>query len=371
MKIFFSYGRDDNREIVEMIKNSLEAIENDNGKQEFEVWIDHREIEPNNDWRREIYDGVHEANWAMGFFSKHGLRKGGPCLDELQIAINDKKGALSTILLEKNLEKSVPASVASIQWLDMSDWREIKESTPEEFENWYQIKINQIIQTLRDPINHRFSGEIDFLRQLLSPTETTALIGSLTEKFIGREWLRNKLENWRLNEPNSKIFWITGDAGTGKSAFSAWLTHFGGINVISISLCRQDDAQTVETNKIIESLCFQLAARLPDYRSWLLRYVGCPRIKSEKGTIFQLDDNSLQNAREALSKLSNYQSNADKNGNGSLFRNMIIEGLNNHTDGERSKDPYLIIIDGLDEAIKENECEFAEIIAAKRNLLPK
>lgn len=70
MKIFFSYWLDDNREIVEKIKKNLEAIKNDKSTQEFEVWIDNREILPNNDYRCEIYGGVHNTQWIIGYFSR-------------------------------------------------------------------------------------------------------------------------------------------------------------------------------------------------------------------------------------------------------------------------------------------------------------
>ena len=52
-------------------------------------------------------------------------------------------------------------------------------------------------------------------------------IGLLADGFVGREWLHTTLDEWRRHSKDSRLFWLSGAAGTGKSAFAAWLAHRG------------------------------------------------------------------------------------------------------------------------------------------------
>jgi TIR domain len=78
MRIFLSYGHDQNSPLVERIGRDLEAAGH-------EVWIDQSEIKAGEDWRRSIIDGLSDTDWVLGFLSKHSTRDPGVCLDELVI----------------------------------------------------------------------------------------------------------------------------------------------------------------------------------------------------------------------------------------------------------------------------------------------
>jgi hypothetical protein len=66
------------------------------------------------------------------------------------------------------------------------------------------------------------------------------------------------------------MFWITGDPGVGKSAFAAQLTHFGRDKVIAAQFVEWDKPDHRDARRVVRSLAFQLATRLPDYRKLLL-----------------------------------------------------------------------------------------------------
>ena len=51
MRLFFSYGHDENEPIVQMLHQDLIA-------QGFEVWIDRYEIKGGDDWRRKIAEDI-------------------------------------------------------------------------------------------------------------------------------------------------------------------------------------------------------------------------------------------------------------------------------------------------------------------------
>jgi hypothetical protein len=72
---------------------------------------------------------------------------------------------------------------------------------------------------------------------------------------------------WRAD---SRLLWISGAAGTGKSAFAAWLGHRGKVNVIGLNLCSYNKDDRRDAGRVIRTLAFQIATRLPDYRRFIL-----------------------------------------------------------------------------------------------------
>src|SRR5271157_1671385 len=80
MRIFLSYGHDNNEELVRRIKADLE-------KRGHDVWFDKSEIKFGDDWRRSITDGILKSNRVLSFLSKYSTRNPGVCRDEIAIAI--------------------------------------------------------------------------------------------------------------------------------------------------------------------------------------------------------------------------------------------------------------------------------------------
>ncbi|MCH7226862.1 TIR domain-containing protein, partial [Haloferula sp. A504] len=301
LRIFLSYGHDANEELVRRIKADLE-------KRGHDVWFDKNDIKFGDDWRREITDGITGSHRVLSFLSKHSTRDPGVCLDEIAIAIGVKGGNIQTILVESETEVKPPASISHIQWLDMHDWKARKESgsgvPPEHpesghsdsWETWYQAKLAEIIRVVESDESRRFAGEIETLSGHLKPIASDSRISTLLRKgFIGRQWLFDAIENWRnpgtaglptgssesipnLQSPipnlhsstPSRLFWITGDPGVGKSAFAAHLTHFGRDKVIAAQFVEWDKPDHRDARRVVRSLAFQLATRLPDYRKLLL-----------------------------------------------------------------------------------------------------
>jgi len=214
MRVFLSYGHDQNTPLVERISRDLEAAGHG-------VWIDRSEIKAGEDWRRSIVDGLSDTDWVLAFLSKHSTRDPGVCLDELAIALHWRSGAIATVLVEGEGAVEPPVSVSHIQWLDMHDWSARQAGSGMAWESWYRLKLDEILKLLASPATQRFAGEVEELNRRLKPIAQEADIGLLVDGFVGRGWLYTALDEWRRQSKDSRLFWLSGAAGTGKSAFAA------------------------------------------------------------------------------------------------------------------------------------------------------
>lgn len=332
LRIFISYGHDANEELVRRIKADLEERGHD-------VWFDKNDIKFGDDWRRAITDGITDSNRVLSFLSKHSTRDPGVCLDEVAIAISVKGCNIQTILVECEAEVQPPPSIGHIQWLDMHDWKERRTADPVAFDTWYKDRLAEIVRVVESDESLRFAGEIDTLCGYLRPITSDSRISTLLCKgFVGRDWLTKAIERWRIAAaPASRLFWITGKPGTGKSAFAAHLTHkLGKGAVIAVEFCQWHTADHRDAHQIVRSLAFQLATRLPDYRRFLLSLPG-------------------------LSDLD--QKDAD-----GLFDYLLSTPLRTCIQGGRER--HLIVIDALDEAGSTVGNPLVELLVRHTSSLP-
>jgi hypothetical protein len=336
MKIFLSYGHDQNTPIAQRIRKDLEAAGHS-------VWVDSSEIKAGDDWRRSIVSGLSNSDWTLGLLSKHSVRTPGVCLDELAIALHIKGGTIATVLVESEVGVTPPLSVSSIQWLDMHDWAERLSSPSEDGEGWYRSRFEEILRILASPAAQRFAGEIEQLEKKLRPVSQQADIGALVDGFVGREWLKSLLNDWRRNALDSRLYWISGAPGTGKSSFAAWLAHRGDVNVIALTLCRYNIAERRDPARVLRTIAFQIATRLPDYRKLLV---------------------------DRFQKQDPEGSDLDRRSVAGLFDWLLAEPLRFAIDGGRSNDRHLIVIDALDETISNKRSELAEVLAESCQKLP-
>ena len=265
LRIFLSFGHDSNEELACLIRNDLK-------KRGHDVWIDKCEIKGGDDWRRKITDGIIDSHRVLSILSKHSTRDPGVCLDEIGIAIGTMGGNIQTILVEGENEVKPPPTISYIQWLDMHDWKEKRNSGDSVWEKWYQEKLDEIITVVESDESRRFAGEIKTLEEYLKPISSKSRISQLLMKgFVGRAWVVEAIEKWRnAADHSSRLFWIMGAPGVGKSAFAAHLAHYGRDKVIAVQFCEYDKPDHRNAHRIIRTLAFQIATRLPDYRKFLL-----------------------------------------------------------------------------------------------------
>ena len=286
----------------------------------------------------------------LSFLSKHSTRDPGVCLDEIAIAIGAKGGNIQTVLLESEREVKPPPSISHLQWLDMHDWQERRAAGESAWEEWYQAKLAEIVTVVESDESRRFAGEIKTLEDLLKPIASDfaadARIRQLLEKkLVGRTWLFEAVEKWRTTgEQDSRLFWLMGAPGIGKSAFAAHLAHeYGRGTVLAVHFCDWKKPDHRDACRIIRTLAFQIATRLPDYRKLLL-------------TLPIMAELDRKNSAE-------------------LFDGLLTNPLKLSITGGRER--YLIVIDALDEAGSvsatgaDGRNELVEVLARYAGQLPE
>lgn len=331
MKIFFSYPHDDNAPLVDRIKNDLEA----RGHQ---IWFDQDKIKEGDQWRNSITRGILDSESFVAFLSKHSVRDPGVCLSEIAIGLAEKgDGAIVTVLVEPEKEVSAPISVTHIQWLRMEDWPD-KASD----DAWYRTKLDKLIEVIEHPASVSRNEELERLRLALDPLSFNAEIAPHLPHFTGRKWIFERYEKWLAAPLSSPVFRIEGGPGLGKTAIASQLAHASKSSVIAIFFCQYNRGDSRNPLRLIQTLAYQLASRLPDYRMRLLKV---PAIAQPE----------LMTGKDATS----------------LWATLIAEPLAGvGKEGLIGRQRFVIVVDGLDEATDNGKNEIVRLLAEHIPKLP-
>jgi WD40 repeat protein/serine/threonine protein kinase len=104
---------------------------------------------------------------------------------------------------------------------------------------------------------------------LPEPWDFTPFLVAKLKGFIGREWLFQEIEEWRVKGSSSALL-IVGEPGVGKSAILAALVHKNpNRQVLAYHCCRADTPSTLEPAGFVRSLASMFSARLDDYAAML------------------------------------------------------------------------------------------------------
>lgn len=308
-KVFLSYGHDENAEVVEIIYKHLK-------ERGHSPWIDKAEIKAGNDWRDKITQGIIESNDFLAFLSQYSVRVPGVCLDEISIGVSNYNCRVSSILLEKGVVP--PNSVSGIQWLDMSDWREVRDNSSEQVWNKYiEDKMKIIFDIVEDKKNIIISGNIAELQKVLQPlTYSLKMRMLLKDGIVMRKWLIDIIRE----EEKRRAVIICGTPGTGKSVLSAYLCNFATECVASF-FCEWNNSDTKKVRKMLYSIIFQMACTVEDYQ---FRLIGL------------MKERSMQDMSED-----------------EVLNELLLTPLNYLLDGGREH--KFIIFDAIDEVVDDNE----------------
>lgn len=157
----------------------------------------------------------------------------------------------------------------------------------------------------------------------LEPFSYSHEINRLLRDFTGRLRIIGEIDRWVADAGGSKILWITGGPGMGKSALSAWLSEYRAEYIAAHHFCDFNYEENRDPARLVCSLAYQLAASLPEY---------CERLKE-----LPIEDYRRE-----------YSTNAH-----TLLDKLLIQPLaDNFTPPDRS---FVILIDALDEATHGEE----------------
>lgn len=261
LRIFLSYGHDDKAHIALKIKEELQA-------KGHEVWYDLESLKCGMDWEEYIqkgFDWVAEAGTRARFIllmSLHSVRRpDGYCLNELVRALK-KQIPIFPVMIE---ECEPPLSICRIQWLDLQYGHHQGNISGK-----FVDKMRELIQALEDNKND-FEGVLVRLRTILDPIPFEVWTFSHIRRFVGREWVKDKIDRWLANEKTDKIFWITGNPGSGKSALASWLQYYHP-NIKAFFLCKAPSStshgiyEPGDPRWCVRTIAFHLSALLPDYK---------------------------------------------------------------------------------------------------------
>ena len=329
VRLFLSYGHDSNAGLVHKIKEHLI-------QKGFDVWIDTSEIPAGRDWRERIADGLMGSNGVLSFMSEHSMRDPGACLDEIRIAVCLRRAYIRTILLEDESRVRPPALISNMQYIDMSDWRDVPD---DQWDGYFNSKMTELTDGLSDESLAVFNRDMETLASWLRVSDSnTRQQKFLREQFVGRRWLAEQINTWFLHDDNAADhpMMIYGVPGAGKSAFTANMANFNP-DVFASIMFEWNNETLQDPDAVVRLLAYKLAGQLEDYRRMLL--------------------GKLKNDSMAKKLLEEYSG-------GALFDLLITDLLYCCIDEGRQRG--MIIFDALDETSPAT----AEMLFEKSKQLP-
>jgi hypothetical protein len=132
----------------------------------------------------------------------------------------------------------------------------------------------------RSVLDAALQADLVALRAALKPLAFSAEVGSLMGYYVPgtRAWLLKRFDAWlaagaqgggALSVHQSRAFVVAAGPGVGKSTFSAMLCRLRSEAVTAFHFCRYGDAEKAAPRRLLCSLAFQLAQRLPAARAAL------------------------------------------------------------------------------------------------------
>jgi len=316
MRIFISYGHDVFADLPERISADLSALGHN-------VWFDKDRLEVGTDYEARIEEAL---NWCaqvesegcvMLFMTPHSVRRpDGYCLNEVAAAINRRLSIIPVMMVWCE----PPLSICRLQWLDMRDCVPLAQH-----EDRYRSKLSKLIAAAEKGVLD-FEGSQASLLRHLNPIDFSTEIARHVPDFVGREWLFRRIDAWLSDPKGTRIFWLVGGPGVGKSAVAAYLCHTRP-EVGAFHFCSYGHDDKSDPRRCVMSLAYQLSSQLPEYRTHLA---------------------AMDLRAEVLKSAA------------TLFDNLIVQPL---------APPFpapdrmiLIVIDALDEATRNGKNELAEFV---------
>lgn len=185
----------------------------------------------------------------------------------------------------------------------------------------------------------------DQLRKVLQPLTFDAELAEHNDRFVEgtREWILRDIERWRLDVPPraSHCRALLGPPGMGKTAIVARLCHGQPEAVLAVHLCKHNDSRKRDPRRMVRSLAYQMACKLPEY---------CAALEAE------VDD--LRVELDGLSVSA-------------LVDRLLLQPLAATSPPASAVGRSLLVIDALDEAEHDRRNMLLEAVARDFGRLPK
>ena len=319
MKIFISYGHKDAMGFAKYLMNWLK-------EQGYTPWLDLEGIRIGDLFDFRIEDAITASDLMIAILSSSSLKPDGFCRRELLFALH-KEVPILPIRIEFI---TPPIQIMNLHFEDaFPEWKVIANFLPENI---------LIIKSTRKSIIRDWSTSTS-INKWWTKKERINFTPELTrhaKNFVGRDWLFNYINRWlaEKEEPN-KILLIIADPGFGKSALSAQLTNY--INVRSIHFCMSSNSLSCKPHVWVKEVIFQLAAQFENYRKIIESTI---EPKWEEVPVYE------------------------------LFRTLIVDPLNECDKNIEIVDPWIFVIDSLDESIALEGSKIIDLLTEIVHFLP-
>ena len=186
LRIFISYGHDENAELARRLNDDLEA-------RGHETWFDERDIAVASDWEHVIEEGLHWCarpdglRRVMLLMTPHAVRRpDGYCLNEITFAVARSLPIVPVMVVFAE----PPLSIYRIQWLDMQECVPVADRGAQ-----YERAKPRLFEALEQS-NLDFDGNWSHLYHVLAPLDFGVEIARHVPQFAGRQWLLKRIDVW-------------------------------------------------------------------------------------------------------------------------------------------------------------------------------
>jgi hypothetical protein len=329
-RIFLSYAHDDYSDDALQIRKDLE-------KRGHVVWFDVERLREGRDWEARLEDGLRWCDLVLLLMTPHGVRRRDPrdprsrdgyCLNEIAAALFRNKRIIPVLLVSLEPE-GLPPSICRIQYLDLRDAVPITDDR----KAIYQVRLDRLARAIeQDELD--FGGGQARLIRLLKPLDFDDDIRPHMARFHGRKWLFEEIQQWLYGRLESRVFWLTGAPGIGKTAVAARLCHTR--EVLAYHFCKAGHDDKSDPKRVLFSIAYQISQLLPEYERAL------------QGLELEAD----QEARDTLS----------------LFDELVVRPLRSVSEPDG---PRVVIIDAIDEATRKGGNDIARFIRDSWDSTPR
>eukprot|EP00548_Thalassiothrix_antarctica_P010524 CAMPEP_0194160656 /NCGR_PEP_ID=MMETSP0152-20130528/78509_1 /TAXON_ID=1049557 /ORGANISM="Thalassiothrix antarctica, Strain L6-D1" /LENGTH=1402 /DNA_ID=CAMNT_0038870365 /DNA_START=60 /DNA_END=4265 /DNA_ORIENTATION=- len=158
------------------------------------------------------------------------------------------------------------------------------------------------------------------------------------------DWINSSSNNLENNQGNT-VFWLTGDAGTGKSIISAKVLHINyNDSLIGWHFCQHSNPLENTSIAILESMSGIIASRLPAYKT----------------AVTDVEEKALEAAKSKDDSMEFYR----------LLFETPLNNIEQPTDNNGIKCQKLMIIDALDEIQDKQLDKFLKVLTCFSELPP-
>lgn len=327
LRVFVSYGHD---EFLPFARNVAIELK----KCGHEIWFDEERLKPGRDWDTYIEDGL---NWVsedkvygriLLIITPYSVRRpDGYCLNEIAKALDNHLSIIPVMLVWT----TPPLSIYRLQYLDLLHSKNKLDITES-----FQSDFDKIHQALEHPQYLDKIGATNRLMKELEPLDFSADLVFSQTWFTGRQWVFDEIEEWINNKKSSRLFWLAGVPGIGKTSVATRLLQLFP-NIVAFHLCKRGHSEKASPRRAICTIAYQLSTQLPEYRDLLLRI-------------------DIQREVKRCNDVA-------------LFDILIVQPLSHII--QYPPKPLIILIDGLDEASQNGCNNMAIFIASELYKLPE